>query len=94
MDRNQETAAELSYPKRVLIAVDQLANVALFFGQPDETVSARSYRLRAHPLWGLLQRTLDHVFWWQKNHCQQCYDWERARRDLPPEYQGVESTSQ
>lgn len=80
-------AESLPYWKRVFIAIDQAANVILLQGEPDETVSARSHRLRFHPWWGRLQRTLDRVFFWQAEHCRQCYEWEKARRDLPAEYQ-------
>lgn len=72
---------------RTLIAFDQLLNVIIFNGDPDETLSARSYRLRETPFWGKMQIFLDRIFFWQKSHCQQCYEWEQARLDMPSEYQ-------
>lgn len=34
----------MTYPKRVLIAIDQLAAVVLFGCMPDETISAMAHR--------------------------------------------------
>lgn len=84
----------MGYGKRFLIALDQLANVAIFNGWPDETVSARSYRLRSDPYWNCMRAFLDRVFFWQGgNHCEQCYSWEQARKDMPREYESVCSVS-
>lgn len=68
---------------RFLIAVDQAANVLLWDGMPDETISARAWR--EQDAW--LIRSLNAVFFWQGNHCKECYEWEKQRKDLPPDYQ-------
>lgn len=79
----------MSYWTRAIIAIDQAANAILLNGQPDETLSARSYRLRDKQPWGFMQRTLDRLFFWQIEHCRQCHEWEWARKDLPVEYRPV-----
>lgn len=76
----------MNYWMRSLIAIDQLVNVMVFWGEPDETLSARSYRLRSIPFWGCMRLVLDALFFWQESHCRQCYEWEQDRRDLPEEY--------
>jgi hypothetical protein len=70
----------------VLIGLDQLAN-ALYGGYPDETLSARSFREKR---WS--ECIINLLFFWQtdgkgnRNHCEQCYEHEKARMDLAPEY--------
>ena len=60
-----------------LLALDQLANVVLCNGSPDETMSAASYRMHR-----------DGRFWWQgPNHCRNAYLKELARVQYPDEYQ-------
>lgn len=67
---------------RVLIGVDQLVNIAFWDGEPDETISARAYReKRLRLMW-----ELDRLFFWQSEHCRECYQWELDRRDLPSDY--------
>ena len=72
---------KLGYTKRVLIGIDQLANVILFNGWPDETLSARAWREQ----WQL-RFLIDGIFFWQRAHCEQSYIWEQARKDLPKDY--------
>jgi len=79
----------------ILIAFDQLLN-AILGGYPDETISARCWREKR-----LLRYVIDGLFFWQfvyekrlynkivarwKGHCEQCYEWEMARKDLPEVY--------
>lgn len=76
----------MSYVKNVLIGVDQVFN-ALLFGTPDETLSARAYRLAPHSiLWFWLMFAIDLIFFWQVNHCQKSYEAELLRKQLPKEY--------
>lgn len=68
---------------QVLIAVDQLVNTFLG-GWADETLSSRAYRhkldgSRSWPAW-----VIDHLFFWQKNHCEKAYESELNRSQLPP----------
>ena len=83
-----------NYLMRILIAVDQLFNVFIG-GMPDETLSARSYRLGTlggNKKWKCRQEWVDWLFFLQKdengnrNHCKWCYEWEMDRMDLPKEY--------
>jgi len=72
----------------LLIALDQAAN-CLFrldgeWGTPDETLSARAWRVRAaHPKW---HRWIDRIFFWQPNHCETAYLNEQLRAHLPTAY--------
>ena len=54
-------------------------------GTPDEMLSARAWRLREqHPT---LRKVIDGIFFWDKNHCEECYEIEQKRKQLPAEYQ-------
>lgn len=69
------------YVKRVLIWIDQGANVLLLGGWPDETISARAWREQ----WRI-RPWIDRLFFWEPNHCEESYKWELARKDLPRGY--------
>lgn len=80
----------MNYFVRVLLALDQLANVVLCNGMPDETLSAASYRMnRDGRFWGFMMPVIDLLFFWQgPNHCRNAYLKELARVQYPTEYQG------
>lgn len=69
---------------QVLVALDQLVNT-LLRGFADETLSARAYRHaeikkdRRWPMW-----IIDHLFFWQDQHCKAAYEAELERAHLPP----------
>jgi hypothetical protein len=76
----------------VLIGIDQTINCLCRldgeWGQPDETLSARAWRVREkHPSWS---KWIDRLFFWDRfdgqGHCEQSYYSEVARRQLPAEY--------
>jgi len=48
----------MTYPKRVLIAIDQLFAVVLFGTHPDETISAMAHRRG----WKRLERLINWLF--------------------------------
>lgn len=70
---------------QVLISLDQFVNT-LLWGYADETLSARAYRHaeikkgRRWPMW-----LIDHIFFWQDQHCKSAYEAELERVHLPPE---------
>ena len=69
--------------KQFLIAIDQLANT-LLGGMADETLSARSWRLRdKNPK---IRAVIDGLFFWDKDHCRTSYESELERKQLPSEY--------
>lgn len=74
--------------KNILLALDQLANV-LILGSPDETISARSYRMHAAGSkgWGYVRAFVDALFWFEPDHTRQAYFAEKARCHMPVEYQ-------
>ena len=68
--------------KQILIAIDQLAN-AMIGGWADETLSSRAWRENRMRLVAFI----DCLFFWEKNHCEECYEIEKKRKQLPAEYQ-------
>lgn len=74
--------------KQLLIALDQFFNTLLNiggdgWGYADETLSARAWRLRDK---SKAYKVIDTIFFWDKNHCQQSYQSEVDRKQLPEEY--------
>ena len=72
--------------KQFLIALDQLFNTLIYvakdgFGFADETLSARSWRLREQ---SSLYVWIDRLF--GENHCKESYESEVLRKHLPSEY--------
>ena len=68
-----------------LVALDQLINTLTPNGYADETLSSRAYRHaaikkdRRWPMW-----LIDHLFFWQSEHCKSAYESEVERSQLPP----------
>lgn len=72
----------------LLIALDQVLNVLVWlksegFGMPDETLSARAWRLRAD---SRTYKVINALFFWQANHCKDAFISEQQRRHLPDIY--------
>lgn len=79
-----------------LIALDQLINTLVWsrhegFGKPDETLSARAFRLatKSPYTWGVLRRAANTVFFWQDDHCLEAFIKEEQRRHLPKAYRST-----
>lgn len=77
--------------KQFLIAVDQAVNTLVWakgegFGTADETISARSWRLRDRRTWGVARVFIDALFFWDQDHCERSYASELERKHLPFEY--------
>ena len=75
--------------KNLLIAIDQLVNTLVWingdgFGLPDETLSARAWRLRGQS--GAWKR-IDALLFFDPDHCRTSYESEMQRKQLPKEYQ-------
>lgn len=79
----------MSVLKNVLIGIDQTVNCCIKlsdgWGTPDEMLSARAWRLREHHPY--LLKTIDMIFFWDKNHCEECFSIELNRQQLPETYQ-------
>ena len=76
-----------AYAKSVGIAADQLIN-AVLGGWPDETFSARAYRLGVldgRAGWRRVVWVINKLFFWQRNHCRGAYAKESSRRHFPPD---------
>ena len=78
----------LNFLLNILIAIDQVINTVVWlksegFGLPDETLSARAWRLRndSHAY-----KIINTLFFWQSNHCLDAFISEQARKHLPTEY--------
>ena len=74
----------MTWGKAVLIAADQLVN-ALIGGWPDETLSSRAWRWHISGKRSWPYNVIDHLFFWETQHCYQSYISEREGRQLPPE---------
>lgn len=75
----------MKYIKKVLLGLDQFANT-LIGGYPDETISARSGRLKHRQGWKQLAWVLDHI---QRNHTDGAILSERKGRQQDPAYADV-----
>jgi len=75
------------YLVNIFIGVDQLIT-AILGGWPDETISSYVYRLeKQKKLFGRIMRpTIDTIFFWQKNHCEQSMIAERLHLQTTPEF--------
>lgn len=71
----------MSYPKRVLIAIDQLFAVVLFGAMPDETISALAHRRQ----WRKTERAINWLFR-DEHHCASAYVAEMKGTQNAPEY--------
>ena len=73
-----------------LVALDQLAWVVLTLGngQPDESISAASWRMESQgKLAGRILRPLiDTLFFFDKNHCRRSWQSERDRTQIDGSY--------
>lgn len=79
----------MSYPLRLLLAIDQLLNVLICNGEPDETMSSAAYRMeRDGRFWGFMRPVIDTLFWFQLNHCRCAYEAELLRQQYSKEFQG------
>ncbi|MDO5058768.1 MAG: hypothetical protein Q4D82_02360 [Neisseria sp.] len=76
------------YLYRLAIASDQWLN-ALTGGFADETLSSRIWRNSQTPQprrrWQILLKTVNTLFFWQKNHCRGAFERERERKHFPDE---------
>lgn len=73
-----------NYLVRVGDAVSQLLNVTVLMGNnPNESISGRSWRLRAEPGWKQLRIVIDWMFsWWEKDHCRGAYYADLTRAQM------------
>ncbi len=72
--------------KQVLIAVDQVFNT-LCGGWADETLSARIWRNKDNSwYWSSLRVSVDIIFFFQKNHCEQSFYSEINRSQMAKIY--------
>jgi hypothetical protein len=80
----------MNYLFFVFIALSQLLN-SLLGGWPDESTSARSYRMRESLFWGFMYRAINVLFFWQKDHCKWAYELETVARPVPPEQRSLDA---
>ena len=73
------------YPLRLLIAIDQLLNVLICNGEPDETMSSAAYRMECSGhFWGFMRPVIDTLFHFvQRDHCRKAYESELLRLQSP-----------
>lgn len=68
-----------------MVSVDQDFNCLIGSGYADETLSAFSYRVK-----GWRYKTINKIFFWQKDHCYDAYISELMRKHLPKTYTAKE----
>ena len=68
---------------QVLVALDQVVNT-LIGGWADETLSSRAHRRALRGKTGVAW-VIDHIFFWQDEHCKTAYESELERTQLPVE---------
>jgi len=74
------------YIWNLLIAIDQLVNVMVCNGEPDETLSSAAYRMhRDGKPAGFLMHVINFLSF-NKTHCIDAYMAERLRGQLAPEF--------
>ncbi len=70
------------YYLRLLIALDQTLNVLILNGSEDHTISGR-VGYKAHitkkKRWLFLQKVIDTVFFFDKNHCYNSIEWDEVK---------------
>lgn len=62
---------------RFCALLSQAINLIFFNGSPDETLSARSYRLgdiQGRPEWIRRRKKIDRLFWFQPDHCRTSHE--------------------
>lgn len=74
--------------KNLLICFDQAINCLIRidgeWGRPDEMLSARAWRVRdKRPQYA---KWIDRLFFWDADHCAECFEIEQQRKQLPWEY--------
>ena len=74
----------MNYLLQIFISIDQLIN-SIFLGWADETISARCYREKRF----ILEKIINTIFFWQKEHCKNAYYSEVLRKQYPEDYQRV-----
>lgn len=60
----------------LLVLSSQFLNVIIFDGNPDETVSGRSYRegvLNGNAVWHRRHEMINKLFLWDDQHCRNSY---------------------
>ena len=77
--------------RNTLIALDQALNAALTGAYPDETLSAKAYRMSfTSTSWLRFRRFVDALLFFDRDkargvrHCQLAYESEQARTQSPP----------
>jgi hypothetical protein len=82
-----------NYLMQIFMALDRLANAALFAGYAGETMSARIWRMyQRNKLSGkILMTPVNLLFRWQgyKDHCERAFYKCLSGEYLPPEYQKI-----
>ena len=75
------------YLLNILIALSQLGNTILA-GYPDETISARSFRLQeSSSFWSFCRKIIDIIFFFDPKHCETSAMSEKYKKHLPKDYE-------
>ena len=73
----------IRYLKNLLIALDQLVNT-LLGGWPADSVSIHCWRFEQKKVVSWPRKLVYTLLFFDKDHCQESYESELERRQLPP----------
>ena len=54
---------------KLLVVISQAVNALILGGEPDQTISSRAYSCNTVKGWSFVERFINFVFFWDKNHC-------------------------
>ena len=54
---------------KLLVVISQTINALILNGEPDQTISSRAYSCNNVKVWSLVERAINFVFFWEKDHC-------------------------
>jgi hypothetical protein len=70
-----------------LISLDQVINTLIWIEDTwaDETISSKCHRLNHKPLFREAEKLINHLFFWEPDHCRIAFEAERKREQAPIE---------
>lgn len=71
MRPSADQSPALSMRERLFLLASQAVNAVFFDGDPDESLSARCWRLRADPVWSARRVRIDRLL--GEDHCMNTY---------------------
>lgn len=64
---------------KIIGSVSRWLNDHIFYGQPKESLSGRSYRLKHKLRWRIARNFINCLFFWQDDHCKMIHEGEKEK---------------